>query len=153
MLPWLKAGDTALRTVFQCSSVWPVNRLLPPKNCIAAPYFMSQLINHNNSCNNCILHFKVEEWRLKAVACRVNEWTPGPCHKISSITKRSQPVFCQYLTNQIIKLFCDQAFNLEAWRDSASSFSRISDWFRDQSESDLTQIQSLSLNRVYSTLE
>ncbi len=33
MLPALKAGATALRTAFQCSSVWPVSRLVPPRNC------------------------------------------------------------------------------------------------------------------------
>ena len=41
MLLWLKAGDTALRTVFQCSSVWPVNRLVPPKNCTAVRKLMT----------------------------------------------------------------------------------------------------------------
>ena len=32
MLPWLKAGATAFRTSFQCSSVGPVSRLVPPRN-------------------------------------------------------------------------------------------------------------------------
>ena len=35
MLPALNAGATDLRTAFQCSSVWPVNRLVPPRNCRA----------------------------------------------------------------------------------------------------------------------
>ncbi len=33
MLPALKAGATALRTAFQCSSVWPVSMFVPPRNC------------------------------------------------------------------------------------------------------------------------
>ena len=33
ILPWLKAGATAFLTSFQCSSVGPVNKLVPPKNC------------------------------------------------------------------------------------------------------------------------
>ena len=33
MLPWLKAGATAFRTSFQCSSVGPVSKLVPPRNC------------------------------------------------------------------------------------------------------------------------
>ena len=35
MLPALKEGATALRTAFQCSSVCPVSRLVPPRNCMA----------------------------------------------------------------------------------------------------------------------
>ena len=34
MLPALKEGATALRTAFQCSSVCPVSRLVPPRNCM-----------------------------------------------------------------------------------------------------------------------
>ena len=33
ILPALKEGATALRTAFQCSSVCPVSRLVPPRNC------------------------------------------------------------------------------------------------------------------------
>ena len=33
MLPWLKAGATAFLTSFQCSSVGPVSKLVPPRNC------------------------------------------------------------------------------------------------------------------------
>ena len=33
ILPWLKAGATAFLTSFQCSSVGPVSKLVPPKNC------------------------------------------------------------------------------------------------------------------------
>lgn len=33
MLLALKEGATALRTAFQCSSVCPVSRLVPPRNC------------------------------------------------------------------------------------------------------------------------
>ena len=35
MLPALNAGATDLRTAFQCSSVWPVNKFVPPRNCTA----------------------------------------------------------------------------------------------------------------------
>ena len=41
MLPWLKAGATAFRTSFQCSSVGPVSRLVPPKNCARARYYLT----------------------------------------------------------------------------------------------------------------
>ena len=33
MLPALKEGATAFLTAFQCSLVWPVSRLVPPRNC------------------------------------------------------------------------------------------------------------------------
>lgn len=45
MCPWLNAGATAFLTSFQCSSVGPVSKLVPPRNCAHACHAFLHIIS------------------------------------------------------------------------------------------------------------
>ena len=65
MLPALNAGATDLRTAFQCSSVWPVNRLVPPRNCRAGTQthitHLCIVLCHPSMKYSCKMFFKTFE--------------------------------------------------------------------------------------------